>query len=84
MRAKSFGHIGLGELLTMQKFNTTHSSSTASRDTEQQRLADNGAAGDGLKGNGKKHMIAEPVENAFCTKRKMLVGLDIICLLVGM
>lgn len=67
----------------MQKFNTTNSS-TATRDAElQQRLADNGAAGDCIKENGKKHMIAEPVENAFCTKRKMLVCLDIICLFVG-
>lgn len=67
----------------MQKFNTTNST-TATRDAElQQRLADNGAAGDSMKGNGKKHIIAEPVDSAFCTKRKLLVGLDIICLFVG-
>lgn len=67
----------------MQKFNTTNST-TATRDAElQQRLADNGAAGEPMRGNGKKHIIAEPVDNTFCTKRKMLVGLDIICLFVA-
>lgn len=34
-------------------------------------------------GAGKKHIITEPVQNSFCTKRKMLVGLDVLCLFVA-
>ncbi|XP_062306030.1 phosphatidic acid phosphatase type 2D [Osmerus eperlanus] len=69
----------------MQKFNTTHTN-TLPRDAElQQRLADNGGAGETTKENGagKKHILAEPAEESFCTKRKMLVGLDVLCLFVA-
>ncbi|XP_031683891.1 phospholipid phosphatase 3 [Oncorhynchus kisutch] len=69
----------------MQKFNSTHTS-TLPRDAElQQRLADNGGAGEAMKenGSGKNHILAEPADNSFCTKRKMLVGLDVFCLFVA-
>lgn len=69
----------------MQKFNSTHTS-TLPRDAElQQRLADNGGAGEAMKENGagKKHILAEPADSSLCTKRKMLVGLDVFCLFVG-
>ncbi|KAM6957054.1 phosphatidic acid phosphatase type 2D [Aplochiton taeniatus] len=68
----------------MQKFNSTHNN-TLPRDAElQQRLADNGGAGEAKEnGAGKKHILAEPAESLFCSKRKMLVGLDILCLFVA-
>lgn len=69
----------------MQKFNSTHTS-TLPRDAElQQRLADNGGAGEAMKENGagKNHILAEPADSSLCTKRKMLVGLDVFCLFVG-
>ncbi|XP_029584403.1 phospholipid phosphatase 3 [Salmo trutta] len=69
----------------MQKFNSTHTS-TLPRDAElQQRLADNGGAGEAMKENGagKNHILAEPADSSLCTKRKMLVGLDVFCLFVA-
>lgn len=69
----------------MQKFNSagTHSS-TLPRDAELQlRLADSGGAGEGKENGAGKHFLAQPEESSFCTKRKMLVGLDVICLCVG-
>ncbi|KAL0993239.1 hypothetical protein UPYG_G00105080 [Umbra pygmaea] len=69
----------------MQKFNSTHTS-TLPRDSElQQRLADNGGAGDTMKENGagNNQILAEPADSSFCTKRKMLVGLDMLCLFVA-
>lgn len=51
----------------------------------QQRLADHGASGDTARENGTKHIPspAEPVETVQCSSRKMLVGLDVLCLLVA-
>ncbi|XP_041812640.1 phosphatidic acid phosphatase type 2D [Chelmon rostratus] len=69
----------------MQKFNSagTHSS-TLPRDAELQlRLADSGGAGEGKENGAGKHFLAQPEESSFCTKRKMLVGLDVICLCVA-
>lgn len=70
----------------MQKFNPTGTySDTLPRDAELQlRLADSGGAGDGKENGAGKHFLAKPEEeNSFCTKRKMLVGLDVICLCIG-
>lgn len=60
----------------MQKFNSTGSHGSA--------LADGAGAGDGRENGAGKHFLARPEEeSSFCTKRKMLVGLDVICLCVG-
>ncbi|XP_031168410.1 phosphatidic acid phosphatase type 2D [Sander lucioperca] len=70
----------------MQKFNSTVThGNTLSRDAELQlRLADTGGAGDGKENGGGKHFVSQPdEETSFCTKRKMLVGLDLICLCVA-
>eukprot|EP00063_Salmo_salar_P083844 XP_014058679.1 PREDICTED: lipid phosphate phosphohydrolase 3-like [Salmo salar] len=69
----------------MQKFNSTHTSTLPRDDELQQRLADNGGAGEAMKENGagKKHILAEPADSSLCTKRKMLVGLDVFCLFVA-
>lgn len=70
----------------MQKFNSTGThSNTLPRDAELQlRLADSGGAGDGKENGAGKHFLTQPEEeSSFCTKRKMLVGLDVICLCVG-
>ncbi|XP_040046583.1 phosphatidic acid phosphatase type 2D [Gasterosteus aculeatus] len=70
----------------MQKFNSpgTHGN-TLPRDAELQlRLADGGGAGDGMENGGGKHFLSKAEEeSSFCTKRKMLVGLDLICLFVA-
>uniref|UniRef100_A0A3Q3WZJ5 Phosphatidic acid phosphatase type 2/haloperoxidase domain-containing protein n=1 Tax=Mola mola TaxID=94237 RepID=A0A3Q3WZJ5_MOLML len=70
----------------MQKFNSsgTHSN-TLPRDAELQlRLADSGGAGEGKENGAGKHFLAQPAEeSSLCTKRKMLVGLDLICLCVA-
>ncbi|CAG5897888.1 unnamed protein product [Menidia menidia] len=70
----------------MQKLNSsgTHGGALP-RDAELQlRLADSGAAGEGKENGAGKHFLTQPQqENSFCTKRKMLVGLDLICLFVG-
>lgn len=70
----------------MQKFNSTGTnSSTLPRDGELQlRLADGGGAGEGRENGAGKHFLAKPEEEkSLCTKRKMLVGLDVICLFVA-
>ncbi|XP_066531920.1 phosphatidic acid phosphatase type 2D [Hoplias malabaricus] len=67
----------------MQKLNSTDTRSVE-RDPEGQRLADNSAAGDGMRENGK-HPLGHPppAPGAPCSQRKMLVGLDILCLFVA-
>ncbi|XP_037648351.1 phosphatidic acid phosphatase type 2D [Sebastes umbrosus] len=75
----------------MQKLNSssgTHHGTTLPRDAELQlRLADSGGAGDGRENGGGKHFLSQPEEeeedSSFCTKRKVLVGLDVICLFVA-
>lgn len=70
----------------MQKFPSTGTySDTLPRDAELQlRLADSGGAGDGKENGAGKHFLSKPDEDkSFCTKRKMLVGLDVICLCIG-
>ncbi|RXN03942.1 phospholipid phosphatase 3-like protein [Labeo rohita] len=63
----------------MQKLNSVNSHAEL-----QQRLADHGGSGDTARENGTKHIPspAEPVDTVQCSSRKMLVGLDILCLLV--
>lgn len=65
----------------MQKLNSVNSMNSEL----QQRLADNGGSGEAARENGTKHILspAEPVDTVQCSSRKMLVGLDILCLLVG-
>lgn len=70
----------------MQNFTSAGTySDTLPRDAELQlRLADGGGAGDGKENGAGKHFLAKPEEeNSFWTKRKMLVGLDVICLCIG-
>lgn len=70
----------------MQKFNSTGTNSnTLPRDAELQlRLADGGGSGEGKEnGAGKQFLGQAEEESTFCTKRKMLVGLDVICLFVA-
>lgn len=70
----------------MQKLNSTGiNSNTLPRDTELQlRLGDSGGAGEGKENGAGKHFLTQPEEeSSFCTKRRMLVGLDVICLCVG-
>jgi len=64
----------------MQKLNSVNSNAEL-----QQRLADHGGSGDTARENGTKHIPspAEPVDTVQCSSRKMLVGLDVLCLLVG-
>ncbi|CAF95179.1 unnamed protein product [Tetraodon nigroviridis] len=70
----------------MHKLNSSGTySDTLPRDAELQlRLADGGGAGDGKENGAGKQFLARPEEeNSFCTKRKMLVGLDVICLCIA-
>ncbi|XP_038565906.1 phosphatidic acid phosphatase type 2D [Micropterus salmoides] len=70
----------------MQKLNSTGiNSNTLPRDTELQlRLGDSGGAGEGKENGAGKHFLTQPEEeSSFCTKRRMLVGLDVICLCVA-
>lgn len=70
----------------MQKFNSTGThGNTLPRDAELQlRLADSGGTGEGKENGAGKHFLTQPEEeSSFCTKRKMLVGLDVICLCVA-
>ncbi|XP_040918883.1 phosphatidic acid phosphatase type 2D [Toxotes jaculatrix] len=70
----------------MQKLNSTGThSSTLPRDSELQlRLADSGGSGEGKENGAGKHFLNQTEEeSSFCTKRKMLVGLDVICLCVA-
>ncbi|XP_051572452.1 phospholipid phosphatase 3-like [Myxocyprinus asiaticus] len=64
----------------MQKLNSVNSHTE-----QQQRLADHGGSGDSAIENGTKHIVspAEPADSVECSSRKMLVGLDILCLLVA-
>ncbi|XP_019949673.1 phosphatidic acid phosphatase type 2D [Paralichthys olivaceus] len=70
----------------MQKFNSsgTHGS-TLPRDGELQLpLADSGVPGEGMENGAGKHFLDQrEEESSFCTKSKMLVGLDLICLFVA-
>ncbi|XP_026881709.2 phosphatidic acid phosphatase type 2D [Electrophorus electricus] len=68
----------------MQKVDSA-STPTGHPDSElQQRLSDYGGAREGMRENGK-HVLGreEPVEAAYYSNRKMLVGLDIVCLFVA-
>lgn len=70
----------------MQKVNSTGTNSnTLPRDAELQlRLADSGGAGESTGNGAGNHFLAKPEEeSSFCTKRRMLVGLDVICLCVA-
>uniref|UniRef100_A0A3Q3G1T6 Phosphatidic acid phosphatase type 2D n=1 Tax=Kryptolebias marmoratus TaxID=37003 RepID=A0A3Q3G1T6_KRYMA len=70
----------------MQKLNSsgTHCN-TQPRDAELQlRLADSGGAGEGREnGAGRQFLPRTQEGGSVCTKRKMLVGLDVICLCVA-
>ncbi|KAM4535583.1 phosphatidic acid phosphatase type 2D [Fundulus diaphanus] len=70
----------------MQKINSsgTHSN-TLPRDAELQlRLADSRGSGEGSENGAGIHYRTQPEDQgSFCTKRKMLVGLDLICLCVA-
>ncbi|KAI1884336.1 hypothetical protein AGOR_G00225370 [Albula goreensis] len=68
----------------MHKYNPNNAG-TLPRDAElQHRLTDNGGVGDAVKENGagRKDSDAE-IPDTPCTKRKMLVGLDLLCLVVA-
>lgn len=71
----------------MQKFNSTSAhGDTLPRDGELQlRLADGGGAGEGKENGAGQHFLTRPEEeeSSFCTKRMMLVGLDLLCLCIG-
>ncbi|XP_034450158.1 phosphatidic acid phosphatase type 2D [Hippoglossus hippoglossus] len=70
----------------MQKCNSTGThGNTLPRDAELQlRLADSGGAGEGMENGAGGHFLGHTEEeSSFCTKRKMLVGLDVICLFVA-
>ncbi|CAL8312029.1 unnamed protein product [Arctogadus glacialis] len=59
-------------------------SSTLPRDAELQlRLADNGGAGEAKENGAGKHFLRQPEESSFCTKSRMLVALDLLCLCIG-
>ncbi|XP_072531312.1 phosphatidic acid phosphatase type 2D [Salminus brasiliensis] len=68
----------------MQKLNSTDGH-TSERDPEvQQRLADSSLPGEGMRENGNHAFVQpQPGAGAHCTQRKMLVGLDILCLFVA-
>lgn len=74
----------------MQKFPAApQQGSTLPRDAELQlRLADSGGAGEGKENGAGKHFpgqarLEEDEQRSICTKRRMLVGLDLLCLFVG-
>lgn len=70
----------------MQKFNYSGGhSDTLPRDAELQlRLGDSGASGENKEnGAGNHYRSQQPEQTPLCTKRRMLVGLDLICLLVA-
>ena len=59
-------------------------SGTLPRDAELQlRLADNGGAGEAKENGSGKHFLRQPEERSFCTRSKMLVALDLLCLCIG-
>ncbi|XP_005745424.1 phosphatidic acid phosphatase type 2D [Pundamilia nyererei] len=70
----------------MQKLNSTgtHSSMLPQDEELQRRLADSGGSGEGKENGAGKHFLTQPeVESSFCTKRKMLVCLDVLCLCIA-
>ncbi|XP_029364566.1 phosphatidic acid phosphatase type 2D [Echeneis naucrates] len=70
----------------MQTFNSTGThSTTLPRDAELQlRLAESGGAGEGRENGAGNHFLTQTEgESSFCTKKKMLVGLDLLCLFVA-
>lgn len=70
----------------MQKLNSSGTNcSTLPRDAELQlRLAESGGSGEGRENGAGIHFLTQAEdEGSLCTKRKMLVGLDVICLCVG-
>lgn len=69
----------------MQKLNSTDTQDSMPRDAElQMRLADSGGSAEGKEnGAGKQFLTRPEEERSPCSKRKMLVVLDLICLLVG-
>lgn len=68
----------------MQKLNSTDGH-TSERELEvQQRLADSSLPGEGMRENGNHTFVQpKPGAGAPCSQRKMLVGLDILCLIVA-
>lgn len=70
----------------MQKFNSSGGhSDTLPRDAELQlRLADSGASGESKENGAGNHFLSQqPEQTPLCTKRRVLVGLDLICLCVA-
>ncbi|KAF6727779.1 Lipid phosphate phosphohydrolase 3 [Oryzias melastigma] len=69
----------------MQKLNSTDTQDSMPRDAElQMRLADSGGSAEGKEnGAGKQFLTRPEEERSPCSKRKMLVVLDLICLLVA-
>uniref|UniRef100_A0A3Q3BMB3 Phosphatidic acid phosphatase type 2D n=1 Tax=Haplochromis burtoni TaxID=8153 RepID=A0A3Q3BMB3_HAPBU len=70
----------------MQKLNSTgtHSSMLPQDEELQRRLADSGGSGEGKENGAGKQFLTQPeVESSFCTKRKMLVCLDVLCLCIA-
>ncbi|XP_034045582.1 phosphatidic acid phosphatase type 2D [Thalassophryne amazonica] len=70
----------------MQKLTSTGDyNNMLPRDAELQlRLADSGRPGDGRENGGNHfHSQTEEENSSFCTKRKMLVALDLLCLCVA-
>ncbi|KAM9779849.1 phosphatidic acid phosphatase type 2D [Neosynchiropus ocellatus] len=70
----------------MQKLNSSDShGSMLPRDAELQlRLADGGGAAEGIENGAGNHFLSQAEEeSSMCTKRRMLVGLDVICLFVA-
>ncbi|XP_036423290.1 phosphatidic acid phosphatase type 2D [Colossoma macropomum] len=68
----------------MHKLNSSDGH-TGERDLEvQQRLAESSLTGEGMQENGK-HTLgqSQSADRAPCSQRKMLVGLDILCLFVA-
>ncbi|XP_072299274.1 phosphatidic acid phosphatase type 2D [Eucyclogobius newberryi] len=68
----------------MQKF-TSGRDDTLPRDADLQlRLADCGAPGESRENGAGKHFVSQqPEQSPLCTKRRVLVGLDVICLCVA-
>ncbi|KAK7939187.1 hypothetical protein WMY93_002513 [Mugilogobius chulae] len=70
----------------MQKFSSSGGhSDTLPRDADLQlRLADCGTSGDSKENGAGNHYLSQQPEQApLCTKRRVLVGLDVICLCVA-
>lgn len=70
----------------MQKLNSagTHDSMLPRDEELQRRLADSAGSGEGKENGAGKQFPSKPEErSSFCTKRKMLVCLDVLCLCVA-